>query len=195
MTPSTRADLARDLLLERVAQRAARDGERDRDGHVAAVDRDLADHVELGDRLAQLGVDDVRERGENGVLRRFHALGAYRRGDAQRELLGARSADARARLEVERDRPELGGPSTAWIANPRSRTSSCEAAKSTRRDGFRHDDRVGAPGGEVAERDRLRAHHPHAVGERRELREPVETSVGPGRLDRQELDLVLRAPR
>ena len=34
-----RTDLARDLLLERVAQRAAGDRERDRDGDVAARDR------------------------------------------------------------------------------------------------------------------------------------------------------------
>ena len=66
MTPSTRADLARDLLLERVAERAAGDGERDRDGHLAAGDRDRPDHVELGDRLAQLRVDDVGEGGEDG---------------------------------------------------------------------------------------------------------------------------------
>ena len=66
------ADLARDLLLERVPERAARNGERDRHGHVAAVDRDLADHVEIGDRLAQLRVDDVRERGEYRVFRRCH---------------------------------------------------------------------------------------------------------------------------
>ena len=87
-----------------------------------------------------------------------------------------------------------GGPSIAWIAKPRSRTSSCEAAKSTLRDGFRHDDGVGAPGGEMAERDRLRAHDANAVGERRELLElGRSTSVGPGRLDREELDVVLRA--
>ena len=54
------ADLTRDLLLERVPERAAGDGERDRDRDVAAGDRDLADHVELGDRLAQLGIDHVR---------------------------------------------------------------------------------------------------------------------------------------
>ncbi len=35
-------------------------------------DRHVADHVELGDRLAQLGIDHVAERGENGFARRFH---------------------------------------------------------------------------------------------------------------------------
>ena len=60
-----RADLARDLLLERVAKRAAGDRERDRDRHVAARDGDVADHVELGDGLAQLGVDHAPECGKD----------------------------------------------------------------------------------------------------------------------------------
>ena len=59
-----RADLARDLLLERVAQRAPGHGQRDRHGHVAAVDVERAHHVELGDGLAQLRVDHPGERFE-----------------------------------------------------------------------------------------------------------------------------------
>ena len=59
------ADLALHLVLEARAERAAGDGERDRDRDVAAVDRDLAHHVELGHGLAQLGVDDPAERLED----------------------------------------------------------------------------------------------------------------------------------
>ena len=85
------------------------------------------------------------------------------------DQLGVRRGDdPRARLQVERGLSS-GGSSISSIAKPRSRTISCAAAKSTERDGFRHDDRVGAAGGEVAVRERLRAHHAHAVGERREL--------------------------
>src|SRR5262249_55083618 len=56
-----------DLLLERVAQRTAGDGQRDRDADVAALDLDAADHVELGDRALQLRVDDTLERAEDLV--------------------------------------------------------------------------------------------------------------------------------
>ena len=70
-----RADVLGDLLLERRAQRAADDRQRDRDGHVRAVELDRADHVELGDRLAQLGVDDALERLEDRV-----AVGVMRSG-------------------------------------------------------------------------------------------------------------------
>ncbi len=45
----------------KVAERAAGDGQRDRDRDVAAGDVDVAHHVELGDRPLQLGVDDVAE--------------------------------------------------------------------------------------------------------------------------------------
>jgi hypothetical protein len=65
-------DLARDLLLERVAERAARDRERDRDGDAAAVDLDAADHVELRHGLAELGVDDAAERGDDRVAGGLH---------------------------------------------------------------------------------------------------------------------------
>jgi hypothetical protein len=67
------ADVLGDLVLERVAQRAAGNGERDRDGDVRAVDQDLPHHVELGDGLAQLGIDHVLERAENGVAVDAHA--------------------------------------------------------------------------------------------------------------------------
>ena len=43
----------------------------------------------------------------------------------------------------------------------------------------------------MAERDRLRAHHAHSIGERRELLEPVQHERRPRRLDREELDGVL----
>jgi hypothetical protein len=41
--------------------------------NVTAVDPDVADHVELGDRTAQLGVDDLLERFQDLVARRLHA--------------------------------------------------------------------------------------------------------------------------
>jgi hypothetical protein len=61
-----------DLLLEARPQRTAGDGQRDRDRDVAAVDPDVADHVELCDRTAQLGVDHLLERFEDLVARRLH---------------------------------------------------------------------------------------------------------------------------
>src|SRR5207253_4984980 len=57
------------LLLEARPQRAAGDGQRDRDGDIAAADPDVADHVELGDRTAQLRVDDLLERLQDLVAR------------------------------------------------------------------------------------------------------------------------------
>ena len=55
------------LILERAPERAAGDGERDRDGHDGALDLDAADHVELGDGLAQLGVDHALQRAQDLV--------------------------------------------------------------------------------------------------------------------------------
>ena len=57
-----RRERLRDLLLEARAQRAAGDRERDPDGHVAAFDADVADHVELDDVALQLRVDHLLER-------------------------------------------------------------------------------------------------------------------------------------
>ena len=54
-----------DLLLEAVAKRATGDGERDHDDDVAAVDLDVAHHLQLGDGTPQLGVDHLLERGED----------------------------------------------------------------------------------------------------------------------------------
>ena len=74
VTPSTLADESLHLVLERRAHRAACDGERDGDLHTAVVvDHDVAHHVELGDRLVQLGVDHVLERLQDRV-----ALGKHR---------------------------------------------------------------------------------------------------------------------
>ena len=50
------------LALEARAKRAAGDGQRDRDGDVAALDAHLAHHVELRDGPLQLRVDDLAER-------------------------------------------------------------------------------------------------------------------------------------
>ena len=50
-----------DLLLERVAERAAGDREDDRERDDPVGDLDIPDHVELGDRPLELGVDDLLE--------------------------------------------------------------------------------------------------------------------------------------
>ena len=110
------------------------------------------------------------------------------------ELLRARRADPRAGLEVERDRPERR-PVDRVRSRSRARGQELSGGEVDRTRRLEADDRVGAARREVAERDRLRAHDPHAVGERRELREPVEHERGPGRLDREELDVVLRRAR
>ena len=60
------------LLLEARPQGAARDRQRDRHGDVAAVDLNVAHHVELGHRSSQLGVDDLLERLQDLVVRRIH---------------------------------------------------------------------------------------------------------------------------
>ena len=60
-------DTILDLLLERVAERAAGDGQRNRHRHAAAVDHDVPHHVELGDGTLQLGVDYLLERFENRI--------------------------------------------------------------------------------------------------------------------------------
>ena len=68
VTPGDRGQRRGGVLGEGVLQRAARDGEQDGHGDVAGVvDRDALDHAELGDGLADLGVDDRREGGVEGV--------------------------------------------------------------------------------------------------------------------------------
>ena len=57
-----RQEVLAHLVLEARAKRAAGDGQGDRDGDVAALDANLAHHVELGDGPLQLGVDDLAER-------------------------------------------------------------------------------------------------------------------------------------
>ena len=61
------------LLLERVAQRAAGNGERDRHCDAPAVDLDVAHHVELRHGLAQLRVDHMLERAKDGIAVDGHA--------------------------------------------------------------------------------------------------------------------------
>jgi len=57
------------------------------------------------------------------------------------------------------------------------------------------DCRVRSARRDVAERDRLSAHDANTVGERRELAQLLEHEPGPGRLEREELYLLLRLPR
>ena len=187
-----RADLARDLLLERGAERTAGDGERDRHRHGAAVDRDVAHHVELGHRLAQLGIDHPGQGGEEGVARRFHTFRRVAeerrrarpqaaqppagRRRAGRAVPRPRGADPRARRQVERDRAERRVVDQldreAALADDQLRGGEVDRARR-----LQADDRVGAAGGEVAVRERLRAHDAHAVGQRREPRRLSSTSV------------------
>ena len=54
-------------------RRSTGDGQRDRNGDIAAVDPDLVDHVELGDRTAQLRVNDLLERLQDLVARGLHS--------------------------------------------------------------------------------------------------------------------------
>ena len=112
---------ARHLLRERVPKRAADDGQRDRDRHGAVVlDEDVAHHVELRHRPAQLRVDDVLERLQDRVAvwphRGERTSGLPGRDRPGRRLLRARQrsneladelrrsrrGNARARPEVER---------------------------------------------------------------------------------------------
>ena len=60
--PRTYLDVLGDLILEARAERAAGDGQHDRQRDAAAVDQDVAHHPELGHRLAELRVDDPAER-------------------------------------------------------------------------------------------------------------------------------------
>jgi hypothetical protein len=63
------ADLLRHLLLERRAQGAPCDRQCQTDDDVAAVDRDVADHVEVRHGAPQLRVDHLSERGDDCVTR------------------------------------------------------------------------------------------------------------------------------
>jgi hypothetical protein len=51
-----------DLLLKRMSERAAGDGESDRHGHLVADDLDPANHVQLGYGPLELRVDHAGER-------------------------------------------------------------------------------------------------------------------------------------
>src|SRR3954451_24182862 len=60
------------LLLERVAQRTAGDGENDRERNDAVVQLQVAHHVELGDRPPELRNDHLLERLQDLVAIDFH---------------------------------------------------------------------------------------------------------------------------
>ena len=53
--------MAHDVAFDLGAQRAGRDGEGHVDHHVTAVDAHVADHPEVHDGVAELGVDDRPE--------------------------------------------------------------------------------------------------------------------------------------
>ena len=72
-TPATAPTCPPHLVLEASAQRAAGDGERDRHRRRARRPRrDVAHHVELGNRTLELGVDDLLERFQDVVAIRSH---------------------------------------------------------------------------------------------------------------------------
>ena len=64
-TPASADDRVGDPLGDLGPQRAAGDGQRDRDADAIAVDRDAPHHVEIDDRLVDLGVLDGPQRVEN----------------------------------------------------------------------------------------------------------------------------------
>ncbi len=77
-----RRDGPRHLLLERVPERAPGDGQRDRHGYRSRVlDEDVANHVELGHRLPDLGVDDLLERLQDRVAVRRMRSRVHQRSD------------------------------------------------------------------------------------------------------------------
>ena len=67
-TPVERRDGAGDVGLDAVPQRAAVDGEQDRHGDGVAVDPDVLQHADVLDRLADLGIQDVPQRGADLFL-------------------------------------------------------------------------------------------------------------------------------
>ena len=60
-----RGDRIGDPLGDLGPQRASGNGQRDRHAHVVAVDRDAPNHLEIDDRLVDLGVLDGPEGLEN----------------------------------------------------------------------------------------------------------------------------------
>ena len=59
------ADARAHVALDLGPQRAPRGGERHGDGHVAVVDADVADHAELDDVAAELGIHDSAQNAED----------------------------------------------------------------------------------------------------------------------------------
>src|SRR5262249_45947042 len=105
-----------DLLLERVAQRTAGDGQRDRDADVAALDLDTADHVELGDRALQLRVDDPLERTEDLV-----ATGLAHAFETSRSNLAAAAPRGRASSSTGPNRSPRRSIRSSATSMPKSR--------------------------------------------------------------------------
>ena len=100
----------------------------------AAVDLDVAHHVELGHRAPQLGVDHAAERLDDLLLGGHQREGSARAQAARRaaaELARGRDPGPRRRDRAAPRR--TGGSSGRSIASPRSRTSNCAAAMSTER--------------------------------------------------------------
>src|SRR5262249_59331626 len=76
------------LLLERVAQRTAGDGEDDRERDNAVVNLDVAHHVELGHRTPELRVDHLLERLQDLVAGNVHEAERSARCRAQEPRTG-----------------------------------------------------------------------------------------------------------
>src|SRR5262249_11469195 len=85
-----RRDRGGDVLRQPVLERARAGGEQDRDGHRAGrVGLDRVEHAELGDRFADLGIEDALQRGPN----RVHLGGRHhRRHSADGTALPPRAA-------------------------------------------------------------------------------------------------------
>ena len=74
-TPSRGCERLLDLLLEARAERRTRHREGDHDRHVTAVDDDVANHVQLDHRAAELGVENTLERSSDLFARDHETLG------------------------------------------------------------------------------------------------------------------------
>src|ERR671925_202144 len=111
----TVSDHSGHLLLEGMPKRAAGDRQGDRHLDIAAADLDVADHVEVGDRAPQLGVDHLPERLQDPV-----AVGSHRLAQPiSRLALAARSGAAGSRVSA---RSRSGSATCAAVASARALT-------------------------------------------------------------------------
>ncbi len=135
VTPGDAGQRLLDLLLERVAQRAAGDGEDDRERDDAVVQLEVAHHVELGDRTPELRVDHLLERLQNLVAIDLHAASVAPRCRLRRLVpaaAGTPDPAGRQRL-VERAAEPARSPAPRTDRCGRARPARSDAPSSTAR--------------------------------------------------------------